>query len=151
MKFAQNTSLDMTTINDNMSATTFVKEPNVQQSTETRDIPKLMNTAPQNNIKDIQNYLKDNNDVKSIINETYTGPVDGKVNAELINVASNLESFISKIISKNVDGLILKTTASDLNNALKKVIAFNKISNQNIAKISQDQRIYELGKLKMKK
>ena len=151
MKFAQNTSLDMTTINDNMSATTFVKEPNVQQSTETRDIPKLMNTAPQNNIKDIQNYLKDNNNVKSIINETYTGPVDGKVNAELINVASNLESFISKIISKNVDGLILKTTASDLNNALKKVIAFNKISNQNIAKISQDQRIYELGKLKMKK
>jgi len=149
MNIVPNTSLDETTINDNVPALTFVKEPNVQLIT--RDIPKSMNTVPNENIENIQNYLKNNEDVNYLINENYDGPIDGLLNEKLINIAKSLEKAISETINKNVNGIILKTTANDLKSALKKVVAFKKNNQTKQVKISQDQRIYELGKLKMSK
>lgn len=141
-------SLDMSTISDPVSATTFVKEPNVQQTTQTREIPKSMIIAPENNIKDIQDYLK-SDDVNNLIGKKYNGPIDGKINEELINTAKLVELTISKTINKNIDGIILKTTAKDIEKSVKKILAFKKIFETKQVKISQDQRIYELGKLKM--
>ena len=148
MSYSANTSLDMSTTTDNVSATTFVKEPDVQQTMQTREIPKSMIIAPENDIQDIQDYLK-SDDVNSLIGKKYNGPVDGKINEELIQTAKLLELTISKTINKNIDGLILKTTAKDIEKSIKKIIAYKKIFETKQVKLSQDQRVFELGKLKM--
>ena len=149
MSIIENTSMDMPTLTENYPATTFVKEPNVQQTTQNREIPKAMIFAPitPEHISNIQSYLKDNNDIDELIGEKYNGPVDGKINDELKQVASKLELAISKIINKNVGKIVLNTTANDLNLAIKNVLAYKKIITPNQHKIGQDQRIYELGKL----
>jgi len=150
MSFSQNTSLDM--VNDPVSATTFVKPPEVQEISQNRDIPKSMNIAPQNdqnNIKDIQNYLK-SDDILELIGKKYNGNIDGEINDELKSIANLLELTISNAINKNINDLILKTTANDLKKTVKIILAYKNISNQKTLKLSQDQRIYEIGKLKMK-
>lgn len=149
MSIIENTSLDMETLTDPVKELTFVKEPNVQQTTDNREIPKAMIFAPTTpeHIKDIQSYLKDNNDVDLLINEKYTGPIDGKINNELESIASKLELAISKIINKNVGKIILNTTAKDINSAIKTIVAYKKVNEPNRHKLGQDQRFYELGKL----
>src|SRR4051812_34206864 len=129
MSILENTSMDMPTLQENYPATTFVKEPNVQQTTENREIPKAMVFAPitPEHISNIQSYLKDNNDIKDLINDEYTGPINGQINEELKSIASKLEFAISKIINKNVGNIVLKTTANDLKLAIKNVIAYKKI------------------------
>lgn len=152
MSLLENTSLDMPTLNDPVNSLIFVKEPNVQQPTENREIPKAMVFAPSTpeHISNIQSYLKDNNEVNDLINDKYTGPIDGKLNKELESIASKLEFSISKIINKNVGKIILNTTAKDLESTIKIVTAYKKIINPNQHKIGQDQRFYELGKLLIK-
>lgn len=152
MSLFENTSLDMPAINDNVNSLVFVKEPNVQQTTENREIPKSMVFAPTTpeHISNIQSYLKDNDDVNNLINDKYTGPVDGKINKELEVISSKLEFAISKLINKNVGKIILNTTAKDLSSAIKTVIAYKNLIEQNQQKFSQDQRFYELGKLLIK-
>jgi hypothetical protein len=149
MSFMNGPSLDMT--DDNVPALTFVKPPEVQEISQNRDIPKSMNIAPQNdpeNIKSIQDYLN-SDDMINLIGKKYNGPIDGKLNDELINTAKLLELTISKSINKNIDGLVLKTTANDLKKTVKLILAYKNIYEQKQLKISQDQRIYELGKIKM--
>jgi hypothetical protein len=151
MSFSENTSLDMPTSTENVSSLVFVKPPEVQEISQNRNIPKSMITAPDDvNIKEIQNHLKNDNDVKDLLNDQYNGDVDGKINDELNRVAKLLELTISKTINKNVDCLVLKTTANDIKKTVKLVLAYKKTLTQNQHKISQDQRIYELGKIKMK-
>lgn len=153
MSLFENTSLDMPTLNDPISALTFVKEPNVQQPTENREIPKAMVFAPSTpeHISNIQSYLKDNNEVNDLINDEYTGPIDGKINNELETIAGKLELAISKIINKNVGKIVLNTTANDLKSTIKTIIAYKNLITTNQHKFSQDQRFYELGKLLIKK
>lgn len=148
MSLFENTSLDMPTINDPVGALTFVKEPNVQQTTENREIPKAMVFAPTTpeHVGNIQSFLKDNNDVKDLINDEYKGPVDGKINKELETIATKLEFAISKLINKNVGKIILNTTANDLKSTIKTVMAYKNLITPNQHKFSQDQRFYELGK-----
>lgn len=148
MSLLENTSLDMATLEENVPALTFVKEPNVQQTTENREIPKAMIFAPSTpeHISNIQSYLKDNNDVNNLINDKYTGPTDGILNKELETIASKLELAISKLINKNVGKIILNTTAKDLNYSIKTVLAYKNLIEPNQQKLGQDQRIYELGK-----
>jgi len=149
MSLIDNTSMDMPTLTENVPSLTFVKEPNVQQSTENREIPKSMIFAPINSehIKDIQSYLKDNNDANLLINDKYNGPIDGKINPELEIIAEKLEFAISKLINKNIGKIVLNTTVKDIKLAVKNVLAYKKIINIEQQKNSQDQRIYELGKL----
>lgn len=152
MSLLENTSLDMPDITDNISAMKFVKEPNVQQLTDTRETPKAMIFAPitPEHVSNIQSYLKDNNDVADLINEKYTGPVDGEINEELKSVASKLEFAISKIINKNVGSIILNTTAKDLKISIKTIQAYKNLITPNKPKLGQDERIYQLGKLLIK-
>ena len=151
MSFSNGPSLDSTTIDDNVGALTFVKPPEVQEISQNRDIPKSMNIAPQNdseNIKEIQDYLN-SDDITNLIGKKYNGKTDGIINEELINIANLLELTISKSINKNINGLALKTTANDLKKTVKMILAYKNIYEQKQQKISQDQRIYELGKIKM--
>lgn len=143
--------MDMAAISDPVSATTFVKAPEIQEISQNRDIPKSMNVAPQNdqnNIKDIQNYLK-NDDILNLIGKKYNGPIDGLNNDELKSIANLVELTISKSINKNINGLILKTTANDIQKTVKLILTYKKTFETKQHKLSQDQRIYELGKLKM--
>lgn len=151
MSFTENTSIDMPTLTDNVGALTFVKPPEVQEISQNRDVPKSMINAPEENIKEIQNYLKNDNDVKNLINNNYNGEIDGKINDEINHLAKLIELNIFKITNKNVDGFVLKTTVNDLKKAVKMIVAYKNIYEEKQIKISQDQRIYELGKLKMKK
>jgi hypothetical protein len=149
MSFSSGPSLDMPTISDPLSATTFVKAPEVQEISQNRNIPKSMNTAPQNDqIKDIQNILKDD-DIEYLTNNKYKGESDGVINDELKQVAQSLELTIYKLTNKNINGLLLKTNANDIKNTVKLLIAYKNNFETKQHKISQDQRIYELGKIKM--
>src|SRR6266581_5943139 len=128
MSFSQNISLDM--VNDPVSATTFVKPTEVEEISQNRDIPKSMNIAPQNdqnNIKDIQNYLK-SDDILELIGKKYNGNIDGEINDELKSIANLLELTISNAINKNINDLILKTTANDLKKTVKIILAYKNIS-----------------------
>jgi hypothetical protein len=149
MSFSQNTSTDMPTLTENVSATTFVKAPEIQEIGQNRDIPKSMNIAPQNDqIKDIQNYLK-SDDINNLLGEKYNGEIDGTINNELKQIAKLLELTIFKITNKNIDGLLLKTNANDIKKSIKLITAYKNNFETKQHKISQDQRIYELGKIKM--
>lgn len=149
MSLIENTSLDMASLEEPVNSLIFVKEPNVQQPVENREIPKAMIFAPitPEHVGNIQQYLKDNNDVNLLINEKYTGPVDGKINEELENIVGKLEFEISKTINKNVGKIVLSTTVKDIDSAIKIVLAYKKINSKNQEKTSQDQRFYELGKM----
>ncbi len=153
MSLFENTSMDMPTLQENYPATTFVKEPNVQQTTENREIPKAMVFAPitPEHVANIQSFLKDNNDVKDLINDEYKGPIDGKLNKELEDITAKLEFTISKIINKNIGKIILNTTANDLKSTIKTVMAYKNLITPNQHKFSQDQRFYELGKMLIEK
>lgn len=150
MSFMNGPSLDMPTTNDNVSSLVFVKPPEVQEISQNRSIPKSMITAPNDvNIKEIKNQLK-SDDTKDLLNDHYKGEIDGNVDEELNRIANLLELTIKNTINKNVDGLILQTTANDIKKTIKLILAYKKTLTPIQHKISQDQRIYKLGKIKMK-
>lgn len=102
-------------------------------------------------IKNLQSYFKNpDSNLKVLLGgKIYTGPVDGKLNKELQTMASSLESTIANIIdNKSVHGVVLKTDAADIKEAVAKVVAFKNYSGKDkIASLKLDDRMIKLAQI----
>lgn len=123
--------LDLPTAQENALATQQVipsdardfsrpREPFMSQS-----LPDFLQADDNNNtnplISSFQTFLSNSHPLIP----TYHGPVDGKPNPELIQIAKQIESIISKSISTSVNGMLwsdknqtFNTSPDDLNSAL---------------------------------
>lgn len=127
-------------------------QPNQQQKSTEKSLSDLLKDDEVGDvrIKNLQSYFKNpDSNLKVLLGgKIYIGPVDGKLNKELQTLASSLESAIARIIdNKAVHGVVLKTDAADVREAVAKVVAFKNHSMKDKIAMKMDDRIINLAKI----